>query len=99
MMQAITLLLLTATIVSAADEREGRSAFVKDSEVYVLEPGSAEARQLTSDGIAKSEPLLSPDGHRIVFQLLGRSGAMAHLVVIRVYDAAGNAGLAKVVVR
>lgn len=41
--------------------------FVKDSEIYVTERGSAEARRLTSDGIPKGFPALSADGSRVAF--------------------------------
>ena len=60
-----------------------RSVFVKNSEVYVAQPGQKEARQLTADGLPKSLPVWSKDGTQIAFQRGAQGRAMAELVTMR----------------
>ena len=62
----------TATATPAADL--GKLAFVSDGDIWVLDVGSGQERQLTSDG-GNREPRWSPDGRWLAFAK-GDAGAI-----------------------
>jgi|ERR1035438_884875 hypothetical protein len=84
MRASISIVLLTACVwaAHAADRREVKSVFVRNSEIYVAGSAAAPLLQLTHDGLPKSLAVWSPDGHRIAFVRDSGGRAMADIIVI-----------------
>src|SRR5215212_8469229 len=45
----------------------GKIAFERDNEIFLMNPDGSGAAPLTSNGVAKRDPAVSPDGKRIAF--------------------------------
>jgi hypothetical protein len=87
MRRTTTAILLVKPLLLALGADSGneapKSVFLRNSEIYVAEAGSMEARQLTTDGLPKSFPVWSKDGTRIAFERGAEGRALADLVTMR----------------
>src|SRR5437667_1614452 len=84
----VTILILHVVLPRTASpgdvQKEGKVAFLRETEIWAAKADGSGLRQLTNDGLKKSAPLWSPDGMKIAYYRWFGFGKepMAELIII-----------------